>query len=651
MQLRHKFFLALSLLTTVPLLILLFGVVDRMESEIKARTENLLHATLDKMAGELDVLLNSQKSIAVGLARVPSVRRFASTLGHSDTQTYDARAEELGNFFLNYQHAVSSIQALRFIDLRGKTLVKVKEGKPIEPTVLDAASHRYYVSDQSYKDYFRRALAGQRDVSVSDFELGQVTAGADFCPSMVRYSVLIKDELDTLEGLLVVNMWGKRLDATVEASLGGYPGRVYIVELNDGSPRDGIFLYHPDSSKRFANQLGTQDRLSRELTPAEWQHIKDTPVFGSLYRDDGRMLFYRKFSPYQDRATQWLLVIETASDTVLAPVMSMRRSIWLLMGILLVLSLLVAVWAAVRMAKPFQKLATTIKRYADGERDLRYTEKRRDEIGAAGHAFNYLAGSLERAREERERAERAARQSERLAAVGQLAAGIGHEINNPLMNIMSLASLIEQSVKDGHDPQIESDLHLLQKEGKRCARIVQGILNFARENQPAYRRLDLSALVDDTVALLGHRFESAGISVDTDLQRPLEITGDPNQLQQVLVNVLLNAAQASPADSTVSIASRREGDESVLTVVDQGEGVAEEDLGAVFDPFFSTKPEGAGTGLGLSVSYGIIKRHGGDIALQNGPHGGAMVTIAIPVAGDEAQQSDESYAMENRYAG
>jgi len=651
MQLRHKFFLALSLLTTVPLLILLFGVVDRMEGEIKARTENVLHATLDKMAGELDVLLNSQKAIAIGLARVPSVRRFASALGRGEGRHYEARAEELGNFFLNYQHAVSSIQALRFIDLRGKTLVKVKEGKPIEPTLRDAVSRRYYVSDQSYKGYFRRAMADRQDVSVSDFELGQVTAGADFCPSMVRYSVPIKDELDTVEGLLVVNMWGKRLDATVEASLGGYPGRVYIVEINPGSPRDGIFLYHPDSRKRFANQLGTKDRLSAELTPAEWRHIKDTPVFGSLYRDDGRMLFFRKFSPYEDRPTQWLLVIEAASDNVLAPVMSMRRSIWLLMGVLLVLSLLVAVWAAVRMARPFRNLAMTIKRYADGERELRYSEQRRDEIGAAGHAFNYLAGSLERAQLERERAEQAARQSERLAAVGQLAAGIGHEINNPLMNIMSLASLIKEALKGRQEPQVESDLELLQKEGKRCARIVQGILNFARENEPSYRHLDLSELIEDSVALLSHRFDSAGIHVNTSLARPLAINGDPNQLQQVMVNVLLNAVHAAPSGSTLSIVSERAGDRARIVVLDEGEGVAEEDLDAVFDPFFSTKPEGSGTGLGLSVSYGIVKRHGGEIALTNRPEGGARLTITLPAADRDAGTANETYATENRHVG
>lgn len=650
MQLRHKFFLALALLTIVPLLVLLFGVVERMELAIKNRTQTVLHSTLDKMAGEIDVLLHSQKSIAVGLTRVPSVRNFADAAVRNSSSEYGTRAEELGRFFLNYQHAVPSIQALRFIDITGKTLVKVKEGEAVEPKRFDSGQHRYYVSDQSYKDYFKLAMHGQDDISMSDFELGQVTAGADFCPSMVRYSVVMRDELDVPQGMLVVNMWGKRVDATVEASLGGYPGRVYIVELNNGSPRDGIYLYHPDSDKRFANQLGSEYRLSHELTPQEWQTIKSTAEFGALFRADGRMLFFRKYSPYQDRTTQWLLVIEPSSETVLAPVREMRHSIWMLLAILVVLCLLVAVWAAVQMAKPVHRLAEIITRYADGERRIRYQDRRADEIGVAGRAFNYLADGLERANHERHRAEQAVRQSERLAAVGQLAAGIGHEINNPLMNIMSLAALLEPAIRNAGDEQMNSDIQLLQKEGKRCAHIVQGILNFARENKPQYRLFDMAELLEETLDLLKHRISSGEILVRLNIHDSLGLEGDPNQLQQVLVNILLNAVQVSPSRSTLTVSAWREGAEIVIEVTDEGPGIDGDALERVFNPFFSTKEEGSGTGLGLSVSYGIVRHHGGRISIENRSQGGARVMIRLPVSGHETQFGEDA-DMEKRYVG
>ncbi|KPK39099.1 MAG: hypothetical protein AMJ69_06635 [Gammaproteobacteria bacterium SG8_47] len=653
MQLRHKFFLVLALLTTVPLLVLLFGVVERAETEVKGRTEQVLHSSLDKMAGELEVLLNGQKAMAMGLARVPSVRRFADAANRGDQQTYERYAEELGAFFLNYQHAVPDIQALRFIDTAGRTLVKVKEGKPVEPVFFDEARQRHFIADQSYKAFFKRAMSGEAEVSMSDFELGQVTAEAGFCPAMVRYSVQVRDEVDNLEGILVVNMWGKRLDDAVQTALGGYPGTVYVAELNPEEPaRDGIYLYHPETSRRFANQVGTDYRLSNELSQTEWQAVETTELYGSLFRDDGRMLFYRKFFPDPARSVGWLLVIEASSNAVLGPIRNMRNSIWLLVGVVLVVSLLVAVWVTFLMTRPMQHLASIITQYADGDRSARYREPRHDEIGAAGHAFNYLAESLERANRERDRAQRAVQQSERLAAVGQLAAGIGHEINNPLMNIMSLASLIEQSVDSCDAEQIRSDVELLQKEGERCARVVQGILNFARENKPSYRKFDMGELVEESLALMDHRIRAADISVELEIAQPLSMEGDPNQLQQVLVNVLLNALQAAPQGSVIKVVGRHSDDAQhvQLEVIDEGSGVNEEDMERVFNPFFTTKPEGHGTGLGLSVSYGIVRRHNGTLILENEADRGAKVVIRLPLQCAEQVELPEEM-MEARNVG
>lgn len=244
MSIRIKFFLAFSLLTSIPLLVLLFGVVERMEVEITQRTESELHTKLDKMAGEVELILNSQKAIANGLARVPAVRDFSSS--HSieayskNSNLYKQRAEELQQFFINYQHSVTSIQALRFLDTNGKTLVKVKEGKPVAAKHFDESKKRMYVANQSARPFFKDALKGADKVVMSNFELGQVVPGADFCPAMVRYSVPIKDELEQVEGVLIVNMWGQRVDSTMEAALGGYPGNAYIVEVSEDTQRDGI---------------------------------------------------------------------------------------------------------------------------------------------------------------------------------------------------------------------------------------------------------------------------------------------------------------------------------------------------------------------------------------------------------------------------
>ena len=605
-----------------------------MEQEVQLRTEHEINASLDKMAGELTLILNNQKSIANGLSRVPAVRHFANSVVPKKANVYNKRANNLERFFLNYQHSVPSIQALRFIDTSGKSLVKVKEGKPIDAKKFDPKNRRYYVADQSSKQFFKEAIksAHQGKVVISDFELGQVTFDADFCPSMVRYSVPVRDELDELQGLLVVNMWGTRLDSAVKSAMSGYPASSYIVEMNKNKLRDGIYLYHPDSKKRFANQLNTNFRFSNQVTAEEWKEMQFIESYGSTFHDDGRMFFYKTISPFQNRDTKWLLLIEASSEKIFESVNNMRRSIWLLLGSLVVISLLLAVWASGRLTQPVHRLAEIIHKFADGERGVRYHGPVNDEVGSAGKAFNYLTTTLEQTEKEREKAVRAACQSERLAALGQMAAGIGHEINNPLMNIMSLATLIEEALGEGHD-DTKNDILLLRKEGKRCARIIQGILNFARENEPSYEPFNLSELIEETLELLHHRIESSEINVITNIEKNLVMEGDAGMLQQVLVNVLLNAIQASSLNAEILVNAKQEGEKIILEIIDEGTGIEGNDFSKIFDPFFTTKSEGEGTGLGLSVSYGIIKHHGGSISIENMEESGVKVNIILPVQG------------------
>ncbi len=636
MQLRQKLFIVLSLMAMVPLLFLLFEVLGRTERDLENRASAELYKTLDKMAQELNTLMNNQKSIVQGLAKVPIVRSFASLIETGGSQEYENKANQLAAFFLNYQSTVPSIQAIRFTDTTGKTLVKIKEGHLVPLSKRDARG-RAYVEDIAYKPFFQWALKTRDGISISDFERGKVAGEVNFCPAMVRYSVPIRDELDTLQGVLIVNMWGRRVDHTVEAALGGYPGKVYIVEQSSDRQRDGVYLYHKNADYRFGNQLKTDYRFYRIAGAGLWERIRKGPDKGMVEGADGAMYYYNKYAPYRDRDTRWVLMIEADRSTVLAPVIKLRSWIGFLIAVMLVISLLIARWVASRLAMPVHELAQIITRYADGDKAARYQGERTDEIGLAGKAFNYLTRKLEIAEKERDKAESAMRQSERLAAIGQMAAGIGHEINNPLMNIMSLTSLIQQSLpKD--DKQLHEDIEAIQNEGRRCARIVQGILNFARETPPEYRHFDMSQLINETLLLLRHRFETAGIELKNECQESLPMEGDTGQLQQVLVNVLLNALQASPSGSTIHISSRQCDQSVCISISDEGEGVREEDIERVFHPFFSTKAEGKGTGLGLSVSYGIIRKHGGTITLQNREQGGVKVSIVMPL--HEQKQKD-----------
>jgi two-component system NtrC family sensor kinase len=171
-------------------------------------------------------------------------------------------------------------------------------------------------------------------------------------------------------------------------------------------------------------------------------------------------------------------------------------------------------------------------------------------------------------------------------------------------------------------------------------------LSFARETKPNYREFDMGRLIEETLALLNHRFEMQNIRLETDIQDELVMYGDDKMLQQVLVNILLNAIQASKEESTIEVNARlvNKNEQVCIEIRDQGSGIAEEYLNQIFDPFFTTKAEGKGTGLGLSVSYGIVKHHGGRIQLENNEAGGACVSIFLPVK--SAVSSSEVHIME-----
>ena len=649
MPLRQKLFFIIGIMTLVPLLILQFGVVSQIEADLQKRITAELHEKLSNMAAELGTLVENQKDLAAGLAEVPILKDFSTTSVANEDTYYHDRVRDLQEYFVNFQRKVRTIQAMRFVDKTGKTLVKVKEGRRIEPELLDKDRGRYYVADQSSRPFFKNALDDQIGVYVSNFELGRVQVNADFCPSMVRYSVPIRDDLTDLEGLLIINMWGTRIDETVMSAMSGFNGKAYVVEVNNqNKARDGIYLFHEDNNQRFANQLDTDFRFKSDLGSDNWNTIRDKDKPGYMLLDDGRMYFYLSYSPYEDDRASWMLVIETAYDTVFAPIEKLRNTIWLLVGVLLLLSLLIARWVADRLATPVQELAETIKHYADGDETARYLDGgRSDEVGIVGRAFNYLCGSLERTRQQRDKAEQAVRQSDRLAAVGQMAAGIGHEINNPLMNIMSLARLVEDSIGE-HDKSelIKADLHTLQEEGERCARIVQGILKFARVSEPRHEEFMLDALLEDTVDLLRHRADSGSVKIVMKLEKGLSIQGDANQLQQVLVNILLNAIYASAEGGNINLALFTDNNYAVIEVTDEGTGISKKDMSDIFNPFFSTKPEGEGTGLGLSVSYGIIKKHDGEITLESKEGKGTCVKIRLPFGMDVAMKNKSKKVLE-----
>jgi two-component system NtrC family sensor kinase len=223
-------------------------------------------------------------------------------------------------------------------------------------------------------------------------------------------------------------------------------------------------------------------------------------------------------------------------------------------------------------------------------------------------------------------------QSEKMSAIGQLIAGVAHELNNPLASVVGFAEFLSE--RPDVPPALREPVTVIRDEAERASGIVKNLLSFARKQDRQRRPTALKPLLDATLALLRNELMSSRVDcrleVDPDLAAPVL---DPNQMQQVFVNLIHNAAQAIAATGrpgSVTVRARRWADGVAVDVIDDGPGMSEELAAQAFDPFFTTKPEGQGTGLGLSISQGIVTEHGGRITLETAEGWGSTFTVYLP---------------------
>jgi two-component system NtrC family sensor kinase len=284
------------------------------------------------------------------------------------------------------------------------------------------------------------------------------------------------------------------------------------------------------------------------------------------------------------------------------------------------------------LIRPVAELAEGMNRVAQGDLNLKVRIHSGDELGRLARAFNLMVKEVkERDMRLREMTDERLSQMEKQISVGRLAAGVAHEINNPLTAVLSLSSLMRKHFPED-DPHRE-DLDVIVTETTRCREIVRSLLDFARERPTQMQTVDINTVVRDTLALT-HNYEALA-RIHTEVRfapTPLLVDADAKQLQQVFTNVIINAAEATRPGRTVVIATDEDssGGFVVVQVRDTGKGIPAEHLQRIFEPFFTTKGQGKGTGLGLSVSLGIVRKHNGSIDIDSEEGKGTTVTVTLP---------------------
>ncbi|TET95137.1 MAG: HAMP domain-containing sensor histidine kinase, partial [Candidatus Zixiibacteriota bacterium] len=337
----------------------------------------------------------------------------------------------------------------------------------------------------------------------------------------------------------------------------------------------------------------------------------------------------------------------------------------LLMLVVLVLAIVILTFFVRVVTKPIKMLVEVTDQVSRGDLNQRVDIKQHDEIGHLANTFNKMIESLKQSRDEIEEYNRTLEerivartreleqaqaqliQSEKMGAIGQLAAGVAHELNNPLGGILGYAQFTLEKMKKSLPDKISSkdiDKYIryladIETQVRRCKSIVQNLLRFSRASHIAeFEEIDVNKIIEDTITFVEHQLHMNQIELRVALDPNLPpIQGNAGQLQQVFTNLIINAMHASAAESEIKIISRYsppmgEFDGAVeLWFIDQGTGIAPGNIKKVFEPFFTTKEVGKGTGLGLSVSYGIIKSHGGEIKVDSTVGEGTTFTVILPV--------------------
>jgi signal transduction histidine kinase len=331
-----------------------------------------------------------------------------------------------------------------------------------------------------------------------------------------------------------------------------------------------------------------------------------------------------------------------------------RNRIVLTTSILIgLLSVFILLLVRRNVSQPIEELIGRIRSIGEGQWEKRIEVRGDNEISSLAREFNRMRERLEeiygrlfKEQQDRLSLERNLRQSDKMASVGQLAAGLAHEIGTPLNIIGGRAEFLLRRPRSADE--ISQNLQIIRSQIDRITGIVRQLLEFSRRREPAFRSVELGPLLNKVTGLLEHKIVDRGVHVRIEIPASLPaLQADPDQLQQVFINLFLNSLQALQPGGTITIsaapiddgqgngAAAAARDKLTIEFEDDGAGIPEEHLGQVFDPFFTTKDIGEGTGLGLSVSYGIIKDHGGEIRVESQRGGFTRFTILLPAQRDE----------------
>ncbi|MBI2389169.1 MAG: HAMP domain-containing protein [Deltaproteobacteria bacterium] len=630
-----------TLLVVVPTLLVLSVVLVRSTGAILR--ENATRQVRDlatKSVHGVDELLKRSQQTLLTVADGPTVTEVLDAVDAADGSSpgLEASLGRLEATFLHVQKLDPTIQAIRLIDEDGNVIVKVREGAVFRRQGATVSARQLpVITSIRGRDFFRATMALERGkVWISNLERGQVEGEPEWCPGMVRFSTPIFFRSGARAGMVIINVWGRAVGQILERLISEAEGSAFLTERNVRSPeRNGIYLFNPGRCCEFGDQTGTRasvfDHFPATITDA-W--MKEDAGIHTNPRT-GDILAHVFLSPYGLTDRGWVVVIDARRDFFMGPLSTIRTRIVLLAAVALAAVVIAALFITRSVTGPIRQVIDGTRRLRQ-DLSTRITVRSGDELGYLADEINRMAAALQENLEHKARVEQQIRSAEKLASIGEMAAGLAHELRTPLSNIRALTSLARKSLDSGEidSADLQADLGDIAEQTDKCSNILTGLLDFARRQNPQLGPHDVHELIDKSLSLVRLRLEKKEVAaVFLRNDSVPSVTVDGPLMQQVFVNLLLNAIDAVRPAGRIEISAESAGDRVRVRIADDGVGIAPEHLPKIFNPFFTTKEVGKGTGLGLSVSYGIVTSQGGSIEVESTPGAGSVFTVALIAEG------------------
>lgn len=613
-RLQAKLIIPYVLLTVLIALVGTFIVTRLVTSSVRERFVNQLFEA-SRVAG--DGIVRRERTHLVDLRLLAYTEGVPEAMASRDA---DRLQELLWPLILNNGMEVATAVGL--------------DGTEILSLARDPQTNEYVASrglDFSSLDIVRRVLSGQVD------EQGDKYAG--FLDTTYGAYLFTSAPVHDASGNLVgVMLRGSRLESL-------------LAEIKTESLADVVVLDQQGALVATTLPAPDEGYDALVLDPAETADVEPSMTRDlTLY---GRP-FQAVYAPLQVRQqAMGFLAVVLPSNYIVSTEATSRNTFSLVFSLVTVGVIVIGYLLSQSIARPILKLRTISQAVAAGDLEQSTGLESPDEIGELASAFDTMTVRL------RERTEEAARlyaetvqrnkeladansrlqatqaqlvQSEKLAAVGQLTAGIVHDVKNPLAVIKGLAEELREEPELAQP--VREQLTVIRDNAARANTIVSDLLKFARQSKPEMKQLDMRESVEAAVRLTEYLARKGNVKVIVDLpSRAAVAVYDPQQIEQVLINLIQNAIQAMPAGGTLRANLSLAAGAMAIAIADTGVGIPPENLTRIFDPFFTTKPEGEGTGLGLSVSYGIVSRHGGKIGVESKVGQGTTFTVLLPAGG------------------